>query len=329
MLSISEFSEMCHLPPQTLRYYHSEGLLVPAHVDEQTGYRSYLLEQAEQAMLVTVLRGTGMSVKLVRRALDEPDTAPALLQEHSAEVERLRQAQDEAIRDARRFFASWPEVRRCHTPGTTVVSKLVPGTSVVCDQRAWDEVDAAIAATAREVVRAVESCGVVVPGPPWYTLANETPEQRRRTLAGEEESWLVKIPVTADEGTLAALPGDLEVQTFEARDELSIFIPGRSSIAKYCTALSRLTPYPLDAAYVDITRLRHVLHDDGIETAAAIRALDEGMGTGVPGRGAAARSVRRGGAARSGQRPDSGDLTRQAGREGATARPFPADVAGQ
>ncbi|WP_405412330.1 MerR family DNA-binding transcriptional regulator [Streptomyces decoyicus] len=29
MLSISEFSEMCHLPPQTLRYYHSEGSARP------------------------------------------------------------------------------------------------------------------------------------------------------------------------------------------------------------------------------------------------------------------------------------------------------------
>ncbi|MET7645397.1 MerR family DNA-binding transcriptional regulator [Streptomyces sp. NPDC005426] len=41
MLSISDFSEMCDLPPQTLRYYHAAGLLVPADVDERTGYRSY------------------------------------------------------------------------------------------------------------------------------------------------------------------------------------------------------------------------------------------------------------------------------------------------
>ncbi|MFF9784654.1 DNA-binding transcriptional regulator, MerR family [Streptomyces sp. SceaMP-e96] len=275
MLSISEFSEMCQLPPQTLRYYHSEGLLVPAHVDEQTGYRSYLLEQAEQAMLITVLRGTGMSVKLVRRALDEPDATPALLRQHSAEVERQRQAQNEAIRDARRFFDSWPEVRRRHTPEMTVVSKLVPGTSAGRNQCEWDESDAAVTATVQDVVKTVESCGAVVSGPPWRTLACETPEQKRQTFSGEGPCWLVKIPVTADEDALAALPGDIEVQLFEARDELSIFIPGTSSIAKYCTALSRLIPYPLDDAYVDITRMRHLLHDDGIETAAAIRTLDE------------------------------------------------------
>ncbi|WP_416371347.1 MerR family DNA-binding transcriptional regulator [Streptomyces sp. ID05-18] len=34
MLSISDFSQMCDLPPQTLRYYHAAGLLVPADVGD-------------------------------------------------------------------------------------------------------------------------------------------------------------------------------------------------------------------------------------------------------------------------------------------------------
>ena len=45
MLSIKDFSEMAHLSAQTLRYYHAEGLLIPAQVDEQTGYRSYTYDQ--------------------------------------------------------------------------------------------------------------------------------------------------------------------------------------------------------------------------------------------------------------------------------------------
>lgn len=275
MLSISDFSEMCNLPPQTLRYYHSEGLLVPADVDEQTGYRSYTFEQVEQAMLITVLRGTGMSVKLVRRALDEPDTATDLLHQHSTEVQRQRQAQDEAISDAREFFTSPPEARLCHVAEMTVVSKLVPGPPAGRNRYDWDAADAAVTATVQDVVRTVESCGAVVSGAPWRTLAAETPEQKSQFLVGEGPHWLVKIPVTADEKALVALPGDVEVQIFEARDELSIFIPGKSSMAKYGTALSRLVMHPLDAAYVDITRMRHLLHDDGIETAAAICKLDE------------------------------------------------------
>ncbi|MEV5774781.1 MerR family transcriptional regulator [Streptomyces antimycoticus] len=275
MLSISEFSEMCHLSPQTLRFYHSEGLLVPADVNEQTGYRSYTFEQVEQAMLVMVLRGTGMSVKLVRRALDEPDAAPALLRQHSAEVQRQRQAQDEAVSDAHEFFTSWPEARLRRVPEMTVVSKLVPGPSAGGDQYDWDEADAAVTATVQNVVKTVESCGAVVSGTPWRAWAGETPEQKRQGITAEGPHWLVKIPVTADKKAVAALPGDVEVQLFEARDELSIFIPGKSSMAKYGTALSRLLMHPLDAAYIDISRMRHLLHDDGVETTAAICKLDE------------------------------------------------------
>ncbi|WP_333735809.1 MerR family transcriptional regulator [Streptomyces sp. IBSBF 2806] len=274
MLSIGDFSEMCSLPPQTLRYYHSEGLLVPADVDERTGYRSYTFTQVEQAMLITVLRGTGMSVKLVSRALDEPETALDLLRQHTREVQRQRRAQDEAIDDAREFFTSPPEVRLRRVDRMTVVSKPVPRPPAGGEPFDWDAADAAVAATVDDVAKAVESSGAVVSGRPWRTLAVESPEQRSRTLAGEGPHWLVKLPITVDEGA-SSLPRDVEVQTFEARDELSIFMPGRSSMAKYATALSRLFTHPLDAAYVDVSRLRQVLHDDGVETAAAIRRLDE------------------------------------------------------
>ncbi|MFG2576261.1 MerR family transcriptional regulator [Streptomyces sp. NPDC048481] len=275
MLSIGDFSEMCNLPPQTLRYYHSEGLLVPADVDERTGYRSYTFTQVEQAMLITVLRGTGMSVKMVERALNEPEAALDLLRQHTRAVQRQRQAQDEAIEDAREFFTSPPEVSLRRVDRTTVVSKPVPRASTGGGRFDWDAADVAVAATVEDMIGAVESCGALVSGRPWRTLAAETPEQKSRTLAGEGPHWLVKIPVTADEEARASLPRDVEVQTFEARDELSIFIPGKSSLVKYATALSRLFAHPLDAAYVDASRMRQVLHDDGVETAAAIRGLDE------------------------------------------------------
>jgi DNA-binding transcriptional MerR regulator len=275
MLSISEFSEMCHLSPQTLRFYHSEGLLVPADVNERSGYRSYTFDQVEQAMLISVLRGTGMSVKLVRRALDEPDTAPVLLRQHIEEVRRQRQAQDDAIGDAREFLSSWPEVRLHHVPEMIVVSKVVPGLMSASDQYDWDEADAGTNATVRDVVKAVELCGAVVSGTPWRAWAIETAEQNSEILSMEGPHWVVKVPVTADEKSLAALPGDLKVESFEARDELAIFIPGKSSMAKFGTAISRLFTHPLESAYIDISRMRQLLHDDGIETTATICELDK------------------------------------------------------
>jgi DNA-binding transcriptional MerR regulator len=271
MLTISDFSEMCYLSPQTLRYYHSEGLLVPADVDPQTGYRSYTFDQVEQAMLITALRGTGMSVKLVRRALDEPGEAPALLREHADDVAAQRQLQDEAISDARMLVGSRPEARLRHVPEATVVSRLVTVESGP-DRYDWTAAEAVLAVAVADLVATVESCGAVVSGTPWRGWTRGTEEQRQGV---EGPPWLVSVPVEADARALASLPDDVAVQTFEAREELSIFLPGKSTMAKFATAMSRLTTHPLDAAYVDFSRMRQLLHDDGVETAMAVRQLGD------------------------------------------------------
>ncbi|MCA2215492.1 Clp protease N-terminal domain-containing protein [Jidongwangia harbinensis] len=270
MLSISEFSFMCQLSPQALRFYHAEGLLVPAAVDEQTGYRWYELPQVERAMLISVLRSTGMSVKLVRRAVEEPDAARDLLAQHVTELQRRRQTQDAAISDAHAFLTSWPEVRRVHAPATTVVSAAVPGLASGSDRYRWAAVDAACTAAAADLVRTVTSCGAVVSGTPWRSWAMGMPE----LIAGSESpggpQLRVTVPVRAAEGSLAELPDDVEVRTFEAHDELSILVPGRTSMAKFGTALSRLLAHPLEDAVLDISRMRQVPHPDGMETTVAI-----------------------------------------------------------
>jgi DNA-binding transcriptional MerR regulator len=273
MLSIKEFSEMCHLSPQALRFYHAEGLLVPAEVDERTGYRSYAFEQVEQAMMITVLRETGMSVKLVRQALDEPDQAVALLDRHSDEVHRQRKAQDEAIQAARTVFVAQPEPELRHLPAMTVVAKLVYGTPPGRTAQEWDEAENIIAATATELVETVREAGVTCLGRPWRTPALETPEQDRRVLDGEGPFWIAKVPVTAPETVLAALPADLLVQAQDACDEVSIFMPGRNTMAKYCTVILRLlNAYPLDGeTFVNFARMRQEIRDDGVVSSAPVQ----------------------------------------------------------
>ncbi|MBQ1064761.1 MerR family transcriptional regulator [Micromonospora sp. C41] len=272
MLSISEFSQMCHLSPQALRFYHAEGLLVPAEVDDRTGHRSYAFEQVERAMLITLLRDTGMSVKLVRRALDEPDQALALLDWHSDEVSRERQAQADAIAAARAVFEAQPEPRLRHVPATTVVARLVPGTPLGRDAQEWDRAEEIIQAAAAELVTAVRRAGLTCLGEPWRTMALETPEQDRRVLDGTGPFWTVKVAVTGTPETLPSLPADLFVQTPDAHDELFIFMPGRNTMAKYCTVVLRL----LDAApvdgdrFVNLARLRQEVRPDGVLSSAPV-----------------------------------------------------------
>jgi DNA-binding transcriptional MerR regulator len=48
-ITIGEFSRITHLSIKTLRRYHEAGLLEPAHVDRQTGYRYYSVDQVPTA----------------------------------------------------------------------------------------------------------------------------------------------------------------------------------------------------------------------------------------------------------------------------------------
>ena len=51
-LTIGAFSRLTHLSIKTLRYYHQVGLLEPADVDPDSGYRYYRPGQARTAQLV-------------------------------------------------------------------------------------------------------------------------------------------------------------------------------------------------------------------------------------------------------------------------------------
>ena len=55
-LSIGEFATRSRLSHKALRLYDELGLLTPAAVDPDTGYRSYEVAQLEQARLVAALR---------------------------------------------------------------------------------------------------------------------------------------------------------------------------------------------------------------------------------------------------------------------------------
>lgn len=280
VLSIGDFSEMCHLSTQAMRFYHAEGLLVPTEVDERTGYRSYTFDQIERAMLITVLRSTGMSVRQVRGALDDPDSLPSLLDEHAAATARRRRVEDEALRDAYEFARSWPEVCEQRAVATTVLSAVVPAVPVEEHEAPpahypWDLVDDATTAIVDMLRGVAGTRGIRVVGTPWRAPAIETPEQKRANLTVRGPHWLVKLPVDAEAGSVMGLPDGVEVQVFDARDELAILLPGRSSRAKFGTALARLTTHPLTGAFVDIGRMRHVLQTDGVVTAAAIVRVEE------------------------------------------------------
>ncbi|MEU6509024.1 MerR family transcriptional regulator [Streptomyces sp. NPDC046942] len=72
-LSIGDFSRATHMTVKTLRHYHEIGLLEPADVDPQTGYRRYAADQIPTAQVVRRFRDLGMPLDDIRAVLTAPD----------------------------------------------------------------------------------------------------------------------------------------------------------------------------------------------------------------------------------------------------------------
>ena len=89
-LTIGAFSRLTHLSVKTLRYYHEVGLLEPAVVDPDSGYRYYRPGQAHSAQLVRRFRDLGLPVADVKAVLAAPDLTArdAILAGH---LDRMRE----------------------------------------------------------------------------------------------------------------------------------------------------------------------------------------------------------------------------------------------
>jgi DNA-binding transcriptional MerR regulator/effector-binding domain-containing protein len=106
-LTIGAFSRLTHLSIKTLRYYHEVGLLEPAVVDPDSGYRYYRPGQADSAQLVRRFRDLGLPVADVKAVLAAPDltSRDAILAGHLDRMrDQLRQT-EAAVDSLRRMLA--------------------------------------------------------------------------------------------------------------------------------------------------------------------------------------------------------------------------------
>lgn len=90
MLTISEFARLGQVSPRMLRHYGETGLLTPAQLDPQSGYRLYEVAQLGRLHRLVALRELGFSLEQIRPILDE-ELPPAELRG----MLRMRKAQTE------------------------------------------------------------------------------------------------------------------------------------------------------------------------------------------------------------------------------------------
>jgi DNA-binding transcriptional MerR regulator len=70
LLPIGAFARQSRLSLKALRLYDRLGLLVPAHVDADSGYRYYASEQVDRARLIGLLRRLEMPLQRIAAVLD-------------------------------------------------------------------------------------------------------------------------------------------------------------------------------------------------------------------------------------------------------------------
>ena len=93
MFSIGEFSRISGMTVKTLRFYHEEGLLTPAFIDPQTGYRYYDEKQIETARAIAYLRELEFPLceigEILRHAADE-DLLDAMQRQRAALEQKIK-----------------------------------------------------------------------------------------------------------------------------------------------------------------------------------------------------------------------------------------------
>lgn len=128
---ISDFARLGQVSVRMLRHYDALGLLVPAHVDPASGYRSYAPEQLHVLNRLVALKELGFTLDQVRTLLADP-VGP----EELRGMLRLRRAEleEEARAVGTRLAAVESRLRMIekeHTVSPDYVVKTVPALRLV------------------------------------------------------------------------------------------------------------------------------------------------------------------------------------------------------
>jgi DNA-binding transcriptional MerR regulator len=99
LMTIGAFSRSSRLSVKALRLYDQLGLLVPARIDADSGYRYYSADQVDRARLISLLRRLDMPLQRIAAVLDMSAS------EAVAELGRFWSEVEESVAVRRRLVA--------------------------------------------------------------------------------------------------------------------------------------------------------------------------------------------------------------------------------
>lgn len=160
MFRIGEFAQIAQVSSRQLRFYDQLGLLQPAHIDQQTGYRYYTVRQLPRLNSILALKELGLSLEQIGPLLQK-DLSPAELRSmlllKRAQLERSLQEEEARLRHVESRIAQID--REGKAEGFDVLMKSVLATpilSVTCACEGMDEVVRMVRTVADEGARQIK-----------------------------------------------------------------------------------------------------------------------------------------------------------------------------
>jgi len=118
LLTIGEFSQSVRLSVKTLRYYQELGILLPAKVDDMTGYRYYDRSSFQRGDAIITLKEMGFSLKEMQKIFDECRSEEDLQDFIGRKIEEIRARKSE-LDELERRLTSYREQSRTDLPEMT------------------------------------------------------------------------------------------------------------------------------------------------------------------------------------------------------------------
>lgn len=160
MFRIGEFAQIAQVSGRQLRFYEELGLLHPAHVDQQTGYRYYSIRQLPRLNSILALKELGLSLEQIGPLLERdlsPGELRSMLTLKRAQLERSLQEEEARLRHIESRIAQID--RDGKADGFDVILKQVsptPFLSVNCLCESMDEVVRMVRTVAAEGTRQIK-----------------------------------------------------------------------------------------------------------------------------------------------------------------------------
>jgi DNA-binding transcriptional MerR regulator len=129
-VSIGEFSRRSRLSIKALRLYDELGVVVPARVDADSGYRYYDVSQLESARLVAMLRQLDFSLAEIKELIE---CEPSQIAERIAQQRRDADVTHEAQRELATYLINHLIGKRTTMP--EIATREVPERSLLCQKR--------------------------------------------------------------------------------------------------------------------------------------------------------------------------------------------------